>query len=261
MVKSLNFTEQQILGFTASFIWPLIRISAMFVSVPLFSIQSVPPRVRLILSVVITLVVAPLLPPLPTVDMFSYTGFMMVISQVMIGLTSGFVIQLAFATVIFSGQSIALSMGLGFSTMVDPQSGQQVPVLSQFYTIIATLIFVGLDGHLLLIQMLVDSFKTLPIGIDGIDKAGIWIIVKWGSQLFVGGFLLAMPVVASLLLVNIIFGVASRAAPQLQIFAVGFPVTLMLGLLLVWKTLPDQVDQFSGILSETYDLVRHLLRL
>lgn len=233
----------------------------MFASMPLFSIQSVPARVRLILSVVVTLVVVPLLPPLPTVEMFSYTGFMMVISQVMIGLTSGFVLQLAFATVVFSGQSIALSMGLGFSTMVDPQSGQQVPVLSQFYTITATLIFIGLDGHLLLIQMLVDSFKTLPVGVDGIDKTGIWLVLKWSSRVFVAGFLLAMPVVASLLLVNIIFGVASRAAPQLQIFAVGFPVTLMLGLLLVWKTLPDQLDQFSGILSEAYDLIKQLLRL
>ncbi len=233
----------------------------MFVSVPLISIRSVPARVRLILSVVITLVVAPLIPPLPTVEMFSYTGFMMAIAQVMIGLTTGFILQLAFAAVVFSGQSIALGMGLGFSTMVDPQSGQQVPVLSQLYTVATTLIFISLDGHLLLIQMLVDSFKTLPIGIEGIDKAGIWSIIEWSSQMFVGGFLLAMPVITSLLLVNVIFGVASRAAPQLQIFSVGFPVTLMLGLLLVWKTLPDQLEQFSGILSDAYDLVGKLLRL
>lgn len=238
-----------------------MRIGAMFVSVPLISIRSVPARVRLILSVVVTLVVVPLLPPLPTVEMFSYTGFMMAIAQVMIGLASGFILQLAFAAVVFSGQAISLSMGLGFSTMVDPQSGQQVPVLSQFYTVTTTLIFISLDGHLLLIQMLVDSFKTLPIGIDGINKEGIWSIIEWSSQMFVGGFLLAMPVIASLLLVNIIFGVASRAAPQLQIFSVGFPVTLMLGLLLVWKTLPDQLEQFSGVLSGTYDLIGQLLRL
>jgi flagellar biosynthetic protein FliR len=215
----------------------------------------------LILSVVITLVVAPLIPPLPAVEMFSYTGLMIAIAQVMIGLTTGFILQLAFAAVVFSGQSIALGMGLGFSTMVDPQSGQQVPVLSQLYTVATTLIFISLDGHLLLIQMLVGSFKTLPIGIEGINKAGIWSIIEWSSQMFVGGFLLAMPVITSLLLVNVIFGVASRAAPQLQIFSVGFPVTLMLGLLLVWKTLPDQLEQFSGILSDAYELVGQLLRL
>ncbi|HEY8036513.1 MAG TPA: flagellar biosynthetic protein FliR [Methylobacter sp.] len=257
----MNFTEDQVLSQTALFIWPLMRISAMFVSVPLFSIRAVPARVRLILSVAITLVVMPLLPPLPAVEMFSYTGFMMALTQIMIGLTSGFILQMVFAAVVFAGQGVALSMGLGFSTMVDPQSGQQVPVIAQLYTILTTLIFISLDGHLLLIQMLLDSFKTLPIGIDGIDKAGIWSILAWSSRMFAGGLLLAMPLIASLLLINIIFGVASRAAPQLQIFSVGFPVTLMLGMLLVWKTLPDVLDQFSGILTEAYDFIGQLLRL
>jgi len=238
-----------------------MRISAMFVSVPLFSVRAVPARVRLILSVAITLVIMPLLPPLPAVEMFSYTGFMMAIAQVVIGLTSGFILQLVFSSVVFAGQGVALSMGLGFSTMVDPQNGQQVPVIAQFYTVTTTLIFISLDGHLLLIQMLLDSFKTLPIGIDGIDKAGIWSILAWSSRMFAGGLLLAMPVIASLLLVNIIFGVAARAAPQLQIFSVGFPVTLMLGLLLVWKTIPDVLDQFSGMLTDAYDFIGQLLRL
>jgi flagellar biosynthetic protein FliR len=257
----LNFTEEQILGQVALFIWPLMRISAMFVSVPLFSIRAVPARVRLILSVAITLVIMPLLPPLPIVEMFSYTGFMMALTQVMIGLTSGFILQLVFAAVVFAGQGIALSMGLGFSMMVDPQNGQQVPVIAQFYTVTTTLIFISLDGHLLLIQMLLDSFKTLPIGIDGIDKAGIWSILAWSSRMFAGGLLLAMPVIASLLLVNVIFGVAARAAPQLQIFTVGFPVTLMLGMLLMWKSLPDALDQFSGMLTDAYDFIGQLLRL
>ncbi len=238
-----------------------MRISAMFIAVPLFSIQAVPARVRLILSVVITLVVMPLLPPLPAVEMFSAPGLMVAISQIMIGLTTGFILQLVFATVVFAGQAIALSMGLGFSTMVDPQNGQQVPVISQIYTITATLIFISLDGHLLLIQMLLDSFKSLPIGMEGIAKAGIWDIIEWSGRVFAGGLLLAMPIVAGLLLVNIIFGVAARAAPQLQIFSVGFPVTLMLGLLLVWKTLPDMLDQFSGLLTDSYDLIGQLLRL
>jgi flagellar biosynthetic protein FliR len=257
----LNFTEEQILSHVALFIWPLMRISAMFVSVPLFSIRAVPARVRLVLSVAITLVLMPLLPPLPTVEMFSYTGFMMAIAQVMIGLTTGFILQLVFAAVVFAGQAIALSMGLGFSMMVDPQNGQQVPVVAQIYTVTTTLIFISLDGHLLLIQMLLNSFKTLPIGIDGIDKAGIWSIIVWSGQMFAGGLLLAMPVIASLLLINVIFGVAARSAPQLQIFSVGFPVTLMLGLLLIWKTLPDVLDQFSGMLTDAYDLIGHLLRL
>jgi flagellar biosynthetic protein FliR len=152
-------------------------------------------------------------------------------------------------------------MGLGFASMIDPQNGQQVPVVAQLYVISTTLIFLGLDGHLLLIKMLLDSFTSFPIGIDGIDKAGIWSIIAWSSRMFAGGLLLAMPVIASLLLVNISFGVATRAAPQLNIFSVGFPVTLMLGILLIWLTLPDVLDQFTGLLTDAYDLIGQLLRL
>jgi len=257
----MDFTEAQIQGQVASFIWPLMRISAMFVSVPLFSIKAVPARVRLILSVALTFVVMPLLPAFPAVEMFSYQGMRVAIAQVMIGLSTGFIVQLVFSAVVFAGQGIALSMGLGFASMVDPQNGQQVPVVAQLYVISSTLIFLGLDGHLLLIKMLLDSFTSLPIGIDGIDKAGIWTLIAWSSRMFAGGLLLAMPVIASLLLVNISFGVATRAAPQLNIFSVGFPVTLMLGILLIWLTLPDVLDQFTGLLTDAYDLIGQLLRL
>lgn len=257
----MDFTEAQIQGQVASFIWPLLRISAMFVAVPLFSLRAVPARVRLILSVAITFVVMPLLPSSQAVDIFSYEGIRVAIAQVMIGLSSGFIVQLVFAAVVFAGQGIALSMGLGFASMVDPQNGQQVPVIAQLYVITSTLIFLSLDGHLLLIQMLLDSFTSLPIGVGGITKTGIWAIVAWSSRMFAGGLLLAMPVIASLLLVNISFGVAARAAPQLNIFSVGFPVTLILGMILIWLTLPDVLDQFTGILTDAYDLIGQLLRL
>lgn len=257
----MNFTEGQIIGSVASFIWPLIRISAMFVAVPLFSLRAVPARVRLILSLAITLVIIPVLPSYPMVEMFSYQGFLVAVAQVMIGLTSGFIVQLVFSALLFAGQGVALSMGLGFAAMVDPQNGQQVPVIAQFYVMTSTLIFLSLDGHLLLIQMLLDSFTSLPIGIDGITKTDIWTILTWSSRMFAGGLLLTMPIIVSLLLVNISLGVATRVAPQLNIFSVGFPVTLMLGMLLVWLTLPDVLDQFTGSLTETYELVGKVLKL
>ncbi len=233
----------------------------MFVTVPVFSIQAVPARVRLILSVALTLVVIPLLPPLPAIEMFSYEGLIVAIQQLAIGLLSGFIVQLVFASVVFAGQGIALSMGLGFASMVDPENGQQVPVVSQFYVICTMLIFLSLDGHLLLIKMLLDSFRSLPIGLDGINKTDIWTIMTWSTRLFAGGLLLSMPVIISLLLINVSFGVATRAAPQLNIFSVGFPVTLMLGILLMWQTLPDVLDQFTGILTDAYDLISKLLKL
>ncbi|MDP2901696.1 MAG: flagellar biosynthetic protein FliR [Methylovulum sp.] len=257
----MNITETDMLGWVASFIWPLMRISAMFIAMPLFSIRAVPARARLILSLAMTFFVMPLLPPLATVEMFSYTGLMIAAQQIVIGLVTGFIMQLVFAAVVFAGQGIALGMGLGFASMVDPQNGQQVPVVAQFYVITTTLVFLSLDGHLLLIKMLLDSFTSLPIGIGGISTNDLWIILAWSSRMFAGGLLLSMPVIISLLLVNISFGVAARAAPQLNIFSVGFPVTLFLGILLMWLTLPNVLDQFSGILTEAYDLIEKVLRL
>lgn len=257
----MNFTEAEILKLVTTFIVPLMRISAMLVSLPLFSIRAVPVRVRLILAIALTLVVMPLLPKSPDIELFSYSGLMVAMQQVLIGLVTGFIVQMVFAAIVFAGQSIALSMGLGFSVMVDPQNGQQVPVIAQFYMMTSTLIFLSMDAHLVLIKMLLDSFNSLPIGLEGLDKTGIWSIVAWSTRMFAGGLLLALPVIASLLVVNMCFGVAARAAPQLQIFSVGFPVTLMLGLLLLWITLPDTLHEFSGILTGAYELIEKLLRL
>lgn len=233
----------------------------MFVAIPLFSQRAVPARVRLVLSLAITLVIMPLLPANPPLEMFSYQGFLVAVAQVMIGMTTGFIMQLVFAALLFAGQGVALSMGLGFASMVDPQNGQQVPVIAQFYVMTSTLVFLSVDGHLLLIKMLLDSFNSLPIGIDGIGKDDIWTILTWSSRMFAGGLLLTMPIIVSLLLVNISLGVATRVAPQLNIFSVGFPVTLMLGMLLVWLTLPDVLEQFNGSLAEAYDLVEKILKL
>lgn len=249
------------LAWVASFVWPLMRISAMFVAMPLISMRAVPARSRLILALAMTFFVMPLLPPLATFEMFSYVGLLVAVQQITIGLVTGFIVQLVFAAVVFAGQGIALGMGLGFASMVDPQNGQQVPVVAQFYVMTTTLVFLSMDGHLLLIKMLLDSFVSLPIGVDGLSTADLWVTLAWSSRMFAGGLLLSMPVVISLLLVNISFGVASRAAPQLNIFSVGFPVTLFLGILLIWVTLPNVLDQFSGILTEAYDLIETLLRL
>jgi flagellar biosynthetic protein FliR len=257
----MNLSEGQILVWIASFIWPLLRISAMFVSVPLFSLQSVPARTRLILALTVTIVIVPVLPAYQTVEMFSYAGFMVALAQVLIGLTTGFILQLAFSALLFAGQGVALSMGLGFASMVDPQNGQQVPVIAQFYVMVCTLVFLSLDGHLVLIKMLLDSFTSLPIGLDSLSKTDLWEILMFSSRIFSGGLLLTMPIIVSLLLANIFLAVATRAAPQLNIFSVGFPVTLMLGMVLVWITLPSVTEQFAGILTETYGFIEKLLRL
>ncbi|MFI3136636.1 MAG: flagellar biosynthetic protein FliR [Methylococcaceae bacterium] len=258
----MDFTATQLQTMVASFFWPLIRISALFITLPIFSISAVPARVRMILSMAITVVVMPLIPPIPALEMFSYTGLMVTIQQLFIGLVSGFVLQMVFAAVALGGQGVSNGMGLGFAAMVDPQDGQQSPVVAQLYTISCTLVFLSMNAHLLLIEMLVDSFTSLPISADGLGKTAIWSIISWSEQLLSAGLLLSLPVMASLLFVNISFGVAARAAPQLQVFSIGFPITILLGLLLIWMTLPNALAFFSeDMLLDAYDLIGQLLNV
>ncbi|MEN9595654.1 MAG: hypothetical protein RL236_88 [Pseudomonadota bacterium] len=256
----MNFTEVQLLNSMAMFVFPLMRISTMFVSMPVFSTHTIPAQIRVILSGALAFIVMPLLPQLPQVEIMSYEGIMIGIQQVAIGLTTGFILQMVFAAVIFAGQGVAYGMGLGFASMVDPQNGQQVPVVAQIYMMLTTLLFLSLDGHLLLIKLLIDSFTSLPIG-QIFDLNDVWAIITWGGRIFSDGLLLTMPVIISLLLVNVVFGVASKSAPQLQIFSVGFPITLMLGILLMWITIPDFLELLPDIFDGGYTLIKQLLRL
>ena len=256
----MNFTEDQLLNTFAMLVYPLMRISAMFVSMPVFNVHALPAQIRVILALVISFLIIPVLPSLPQIEMMSYEGIMIGVQQVAIGLTTGFILQMIFAALIFAGQGIAYGMGLGFASMVDPLNGQQVPVVAQIYMISITLLFLSLNGHLLLIKLLVDSFTTLPIG-QIFDTNDIWAILVWSSRIFSDGLLLAMPIIISLLLVNIVFGVASKSAPQLQIFAVGFPITLMLGILLMWVTFPEVLELLPDILNDGFELIKQLLRI
>jgi flagellar biosynthetic protein FliR len=257
----VNFTEQEIMAALALFIWPFIRISSMFISIPVFSVRTLPAKIRLIAAFLITLVIIPLLPEQPEISLFSYQGLMVTIQQVAVGLSTGFVLQMVFAVMLVGGQSIAYSMGLGFASMVDPATGIQVPVVAQVFMVASSLMFLSVNGHLLLIEMLVESFNTLPIATIGISLDDLWIIITWSSQIFAAGVLLALPVMAALLFVNISFGVAARAAPQLQIFGVGFPISIMLGMVLVWVSIANTLDVFSEVLTDGFRLISQLLKL
>lgn len=257
----MNFTENQLLAYLAAFIWPFFRISSMFISIPVFSVKSVPVRLRVMLSLLITLVVAPTLPAMPAVDIFSHQGWMITLQQIALGLTTGFILQMVFSIMLFAGQSIAYSMGLGFASMVDPTTGIQVPVIAQLFVISSSLLFLALNGHLLLIEMLIQSFTSLPVGEHGMNKMDLWMVVSWSSQIFAAGLLLALPLMTSLLFVNISFGIAAKAAPQLQLFGIGFPITILMGMVLIWIGLDSMLEGFGEILQQSYGTLSHLLRL
>jgi flagellar biosynthetic protein FliR len=151
-------------------------------------------------------------------------------------------------------------MGLGFAYNVDPLRGVGTPVLGQFYMILVTLTFLALNGHLLLIEMLAQGFTKLPVGTSGFGSEQIWTVVAWGSQLFSGALMVALPGMTALLVVNLAFGVMSRAAPSLNLFAVGFPISLIFGLLIIYIGMPAVQSTFIDSLDLAFELIRGLMR-
>lgn len=255
MHDALTFTSGQIEAWIGTFVWPLTRIITMFMVAPIFSGKLVPARVRIVLGVAVTVVIVPTLPPVAGIDPLSVAGVIVIAQQMLIGAAMGFAVQLVFSALLVAGQFVALTMGLGFASMVDPQNGVQVPLLSQYYVTIATLLFLVMNGHLALIAMLANSFHTMPVGVEGITRIDLWHLVGWAEQMFGGAVLIGLPAVSALLMVNVAFGVITRAAPQMNIFSVGFPITLLLGFVVIFLTLPDLVAQTDRLLGSAFGLM------
>ena len=256
----MQFSDAQLQQWLADLFWPFVRIGAMFMAAPVFSVRQVPMRFRVLLAVLVTVLVQPLVPPAPVVDLFGAEGLMIALQQVGIGALMGFIVQLAFNALIFGGQAMAYSMGLGFAHMMDPANGVQVPVVSQYFLIMAMLAFLLSNGHLVLLGGVAESFNILPVAVDGLTRAGLWALITWSSQLFAGGLLMALPIVIALLLVNIGMGVVSRAAPQLNIFAIGFPISLLMGFMVMWVTLPHVMNGFGNLVNEAMGVSLDILR-
>ena len=254
----IELTTGQIEGWIAAWLWPFLRIGACLMVAPVFGAGVVPPRARLVLAGALTLMVAPLLQQ-PDVPMFSGAGLIVTLQQMLVGVAIGFVLQIVFDALAMGGQLLTNTMGLSFAFNVDPLRGTGAPVVGQFYTLIATLTFLALNGHLAVVQALVDGFNTLPISVDGLAPEGFWQVALWGVQLFRGALMVALPGVTALLIVNLAFGVVSRAAPSLNLFAIGFPVTLIGGLLIILAGLPAMQSGFVRLMRETFGFAGTLL--
>jgi len=222
--------------------WPFLRLSALLLVAPVFSAGTVSVRVRIALAVVVAALLAPLAAPASPPDAISGIGLLLAVREVAIGLCIGFIMQMVFAAVIVAGETVAMSMGLGFAMTVDPQNGVQVPVVSQLNVILATLLFLAIDGHLVLLMALGESFRLLPVAQPGLAFDSFGNVAAFGAQIFATALLLALPALTAVLMINIAFGVITRAAPQLNIFAVGFPVTILAGFFFMLLALPGFLD-------------------
>ncbi len=252
------FTSADIFTWMGTLFWPFVRIGSMLAIAPIFGARMVPVRARLVLALLLTWIVIPSLPQVPATDPLSAASVLITIQQMLIGLAIGFSLQLVFATLVIAGQTVAMGMGLGFAQMVDPQNGVSVPVIGQYYVVIATLLFLSLNGHLALIRILVDSFHALPIGIDSLSREEFRQVTSWGTRMFADAMMVALPAVASILLVNLSFGVVSRSAPQLNVFGVGFPVTLTLGFVVLMFAISSLLPQMQHLLEGAFGAVGSL---
>lgn len=255
----LELTNAQIGGWVGSLTLPLFRIAALLMTMPLIGTTLVPVRVRLYLALGICMVLMPVLPPMPQVDALSLRSFLLIAEQILVGAMMGFVLQLFFHIFVVAGQIVAVQMGLGFASMIDPTNGVSVPVIGQFFTMLVTLLFLAMNGHLVAFEILADSFATLPVG-SGLVPQHYWEIAGKLGWVMGAGLLLALPAITSLLVINLALGVMTRAAPQLNIFSIGFPVTLVFGLVVVWLTLGDILGRYQLIASEALRLLSELAR-
>ncbi len=231
-----------------SLLWPLTRIMAVIAVVPIFSRNAIPNMVKLGLGVILTLAILPTLPAMPHFEIFSYQGLLILLQQLIIGLAIGFSMTLVFAAVDVAGQLIAMSMGLGFASFFDPAQGQSSAV-SQFLGLLTMLIFLSVDGHLMIVTALANSFVTMPIAVAG---AGInpMKIAIWGEVVFSAGLLLALPAVVALLITNMALGILTRTAPQLNLFGIGFPITLSMGFVVLALVLPGMLQPLERLIEQ-----------
>jgi flagellar biosynthetic protein FliR len=239
--------------------WPVLRIGGFVLTAPIASEATIPAPVKIALTLGLAFILSPLAAVPDGLSIFSGAGVLAAVQEVMIGIAIGMVVQLTFEALSFAGQSISMSMGLGFATLIDPEHGADTPVLGQLFMIFGTLAYLAVNGHLVLIGALATSFKNLPIGGANIDQNLLWSMGVWGARIFEAGLLVALPAVVALIIVNLALGVVTRAAPQLNLFGVGFTITLMSGFVVLIVGMDGFMVGISSLLDSALSAVVDLV--
>jgi flagellar biosynthetic protein FliR len=245
----ISVTSAQLDAWIVAFFFPLARILALLAAAPPFSNASVPSRSKLMLGLAISLALVPALPPMPAVSPSSGAGLMLIAQQMVIGTAMGFAMRLTIAAIDYAGEVIGLQMGLGFATFYDPDNAAQTPVLSNFISLLGLLVLFSINGHLMILVTLAESFNAIPVGGPFLAAATWSNFAHAGAIIFSSGLMLALPIVSALVITNTALGVLTRAAPQLNIFAIGFPLTLIAGFVVLILSL----SYLAGPLVELFE--------
>lgn len=256
----LNFTTAQWDQLIAIYFWPFVRILAILMADPVFGNRLIPNRVKVALAVFVSLAITPLLDPPPPISPATAIGLWVLAQQILIGVAIGFSMRIVFAGIELAGSLIGMQMGLGFANFFDPMNSAQAPVVGQFFGILAVLFYFSFDGHLLMLATMAESFHLLPVQAAPPNPTAWGMIAQSGGQIFLIGVVLSLPVVGVLLVSNVAIGIMTRAAPTLNIFAIGFPITLLVGMLMMYVTFPYFAPVFDRVLHEGIERVIDMLR-
>ncbi len=252
---ALTFTEAQLMGWLAPIFWPFLRILGVFSAAPLLSARSVPLRTRIGVAFVMAVCIQPALPTPIDLSLNSPQALGAVVQQLLIGLSIGLAARIVFAAIEMAGEIVGLQMGLNFAGFFDPSTGAQASTVGRFYGNTTMLLFVVLNGHLLLLQAVAASFATFPVGDGAWAALRAMRLHELGGLVFAYGLGIALPLIALLLFVNVVMGIISRIAPQMNVFAIGFPLTLSIGLIGIAAMLPmlaEPVQQLMLRLADVY---------
>ncbi|QDX27212.1 flagellar biosynthetic protein FliR [Sphingomonas suaedae] len=240
-------------------LFTMVRVGAAFLAAPVFSAVSVPLNVRVLLTGAVAILSMNAAPIEPPAEIFGLTTILSVAAEALVGLALGFILQIAFAAPLVASEMIGVSMGLSFATAINPQTGQSTPALGQFLTILLTLLFLAVDGHLVLVDLVVRSYTLLPPGGAWLAPGKLMNIALFGGYAFLAGLLLALPVGFLLLCLNIVVGMLSRSAPALNLFAIGIPASLAMGVLALLVGMPAMGDYMLVIVREALDAAQMLV--
>ena len=253
MISAMLISDTQIATWISAGWLPFVRISAAMMAAPLFSHRAIPRQLRLGVALMVAMLLMPWQPAMSTFNPLSLQGLLLTANELILGICMGFMVQLVFEAVMFAGQFVATGMGLGFASVIDQQQGISVAVMGQFFMLLTMLLFLAMNGHLAFIKMLADSFVAWPVGTAVVQPETFGILLTAIGGMLRNALGIALPAVVALLVVQIAMGVMSRAAPTLNLFAVGFPVTLMLGLLVIERTLPALLPQVQRLLTMAFE--------
>lgn len=255
----ISITSAQLDAWLALLIYPLARLLAFISSAPILKNKQIPARVRIGFALLLAILIAPTLPPMPSVPVGSPQGLLIMVQQIIIGTALGLTMQLIFTAIEMAGEFSGMQMGLGFASFYDQTNASNSAVIAQWLGIIASLAFLSMNGHLMLLSAIAESFHTLPIG-GMMSSKSYFAIAHWGSSIFSNALQISLPLLTALLITNLALGILTRAAQQLNIFSIGFPITLIVGFFILSFSLPYFAHMLDRMTVEGLETALKLLK-